>query len=62
MAFLVGGGGGGGGGEGKVQSSSSLSKTLSIQAIINPRPPSSLLLIEAGRKSKKVTIIGLNHY
>ena len=32
-----------------------------IQAIINPRPQSSLYLIEAGRKSKKVTIIGLSH-
>ena len=38
----------------------SLLKTLLIQAIINPRPQSSLWLIEAGRKSKKVTIIGLN--
>ena len=38
-----------------------IKKTLLIQAIINPCPQSSLYLIEAGRKSKKVTIIGLSH-
>ena len=38
-----------------------IKKTLLIQAIINPYPQSSLYLIEAGRKGKKVKRIGLKH-